>query len=263
MKTNIYYFSGTGNSLTIARSICKKLEDCELIPIVKEMEKKNLKSTTEKVGFIFPLYYAGLPKIVYDFVEKIDLSESNYFFTVIASAGGTIKFSFQQLEKILNSKAQKLHLGFIIAMPTNYIIAYETHSEEQQKMRFEYASKQVEVISEMIKNGEENIDKEILEKDFTRADRFNTKFRERVNESDKSFYVDNNCNSCGMCEEICPTNNIIMIEGKPKWQHKCQQCLACINYCPERSIQFGTETEKMGRYHHPEIKVQDIKAQKN
>ncbi|MFW9825688.1 MAG: EFR1 family ferrodoxin [Candidatus Thorarchaeota archaeon] len=262
MGTTIYFFTGTGNSLKIARSICARLEDCELIPIAKVWKKKNLKSGSEKVGFIFPLYYAGLPKIVYDFVNRIDLSGSSYFFTIIASAGGTIKLSFQQLEKILNSKGKKLHLGHIILMPTNYIIAYETHSEEQQKLRFENASEQIKVISEMIKENKTNINQDILEIDFTRADRFNTKFRERVNESDKSFYADKNCTSCGICQEICPINNIIMIEGEPKWQHGCQQCLACINYCPERSIQFGSETKRTGRYHHPEIEVQDIKNQK-
>ena len=95
-----------------------------------------------------------------------------------------------------------------------------------------------------------------------RLGKLNKSFIEKVNESDKSFYSDNNCTSCGICEKICPVNNIIIIDGKPQWQHKCQQCLACINLCPEKSIQFGTKTLKTQRYHHPEITVQDITNQK-
>ena len=140
MKTTIYYFTGTGNSLKIARGICDRLEDCNLVPIAKVWQEENLAVTSEKVGFIFPLYYSGLPKIVYDFVNKIDLSKSNYFFTVVVSAGGTIKLPFQQLEKILNTKTKKLHLGYIIVMPTNYVIAYDIFSENRQNLLFEIRS---------------------------------------------------------------------------------------------------------------------------
>lgn len=268
MESTIYFFTGTGNSLKIAKDLAEKLDDCELIPIAKIWQNENLKSESEKIGLVFPLYYSGLPKIVYDFVEKIDLSKSSYFFTVIASAGGTIKLPFQQLERILNTKGKKLHLGYIIVMPTNYIIAYEIYSEDRQNLLFEKEIQQVEVISEMIKNEGSNIDQDIHKKKFLiydgkyQADKFNTNFREKVNERDNDFYSDDNCNSCGVCESVCPVNNIIMINGAPEWQHKCQLCLACINYCPEKAIQFGTETLKTQRYHNPEIEIEEISKQK-
>jgi ferredoxin len=268
MKTTIYFFTGTGNSLIIARSICEKLEDCDLIPIAKVWQEEDLITTSEKVGFIFPLYYSGLPKIVYDFVSKIDLSKATYFFTIVVSAGGTTEFPFQQLEKLLNTKAKQLHLGSIIVMPTNYIIAYETTPEERQKLFFEKASQQVENISELIKKEGKNLDPDILKREFLMYDgtyqteKFNANFREKVNARDESFYIDDNCNNCGICEEVCPVNNILLVEGKPQWQHKCQLCLACINYCPERAIQYGDKTKLTQRYHHPEISFQDIKTQK-
>lgn len=262
MKTTIYFFTGTGNSLKIARGISEKLEDCEIVPIAKVWQVENLTTTSEKVGFIFPLYASGLPKIVYDFVNKIDLSKSNYFFTVITSGGGSTKLPLQQLERILNKKAKKLNAGFLIIMPNNYIIGYNTTPENRQKELFKKAFEQVGAISEMVKNKEMNLDLNILEKNLNRDEKFNNKFREIVNESDKSFYIDNKCNGCSICEEVCPVNNIILIEGKPQWQHKCQQCLACINFCPEKSIQFGTHTLKTQRYHHPEITLQDIGNQR-
>ncbi|MHA1931170.1 MAG: EFR1 family ferrodoxin [Promethearchaeota archaeon] len=268
MKTTIYFFTGTGNSLKIARNLTEKLGDCDLVPIAKVWQIENLISTSEKVGFIFPLYYSGLPKIVNDFVNKIDLSKSSYFFTVVVSAGGTTEFPFQQLERILNKKAKKLHLGYIIVMPTNYIIAYKTTPKDRQNLLFEKASQQVDVISEMIKSEGKNLDPDILKREFLlyegkyQTEKFNANFREKVNARDESFYIDDNCTSCGICEEVCPVNNIILVEGEPQWQHKCQLCLACINYCPEKSIQFGTETKNTQRYHHPEITIQDIGNQR-
>ncbi|KKK54774.1 hypothetical protein LCGC14_3081320, partial [marine sediment metagenome] len=263
MKTALYYFSGTGNALQIAKNISVKLEESNLIPIAKVWQDADLKATGEKVGFIFPLYYSGLPKIVYDFVENINLNSADYFFAVVVSGGDvSALLPLQQLERILTSKSKNLNSAFLIRMPNNYIIGYDIHSEQQQKEFFESANEKVEAIFEIVKNSENSLPDNILEKDLNRADRFNTKFREKVNESDKSFYSDDNCNSCGICEEICPVNNIILEDGVPQWQHKCQQCLACINFCPEKSIQFGTQTLKTQRYHNPEITLQDIKTQK-
>jgi ferredoxin len=262
MKTTIYYFTGTGNSLQITKNIRDKLEDCKLIPIAKVWQIKDLAATSEKVGFVFPLYYSGLPKIVYDFANKIDLSSTNYFFAVVISGGDVSELPLQQLERILKTKTKKLNAGFLIPMPNNYIIGYDIHSEQRQKEFFEKAIEHVEALSEIVKNNGGNLNQNILEKNLSRADRFNTKFREHVNESDKSFYADENCSNCGICEDICPVNNIILVEGEPQWQHRCQQCLACINFCPEKSIQFGAQTLKTQRYHHPEITLQDIGNQK-
>ena len=262
MATTIYYFTGTGNSLSVAKLLSEKLEDCELVPIAKIWEENHLMSTNEEVGFIFPLYWSGLPKIVYDFVNKIDLKETNYFFTVITSAGDITELPLQQLQLILKQKDKKLNAGIYITMPNNYIIGYNIHSKERQRQFFERAITQIESFSEIIKDKSENLDNKIFEKDVSRSEKFNKKFRENVYESDKSFTVDDNCSSCGICEQVCPVNNIILIEGKPEWQHKCQQCLACINFCPEKSIQIGTQTVKTGRYHHPEIKLKQIISQK-
>ncbi|MFX1418158.1 MAG: EFR1 family ferrodoxin [Promethearchaeota archaeon] len=262
MRTSIYYFTGTGNSLIIAKELVKKLEETELIPIAKIFESENLEARSQNVGFVFPLYWSGLPKIVYDFISKLDLSYSNYFFTVITSAGDINEFPLKQLNKILKLKSKKLNAGFFITMPSNYIIGSDTHSEEHQKEFFEKANKKVVTISEIVKNRKENLPQDIFEKDLSRSEKFNKNFREEVFESDKSFYANDNCNNCGICEIVCPVNNIILTEGVPQWQHRCQQCLACINFCPEQAIQFGKETLKSNRYHHPDITIEDMKSQK-
>jgi MinD superfamily P-loop ATPase len=89
----------------------------------------------------------------------------------------------------------------------------------------------------------------------------NKNFRENVLKSDKEFYADEKCTSCGDCEHVCPVNNIRIVESKPEWLHHCQQCLACINYCPEKAIQYNSKTLSFGRYHHPEINIEVISQQ--
>ena len=263
MKTTIYYFTGTGNSLKIAKILSEKLNECELIPIAKVWEEDLLVSSTEKVGFVFPLYWAGLPKIVYDFLSKIELTKSDYFFAVVTNAGDINSTPLYQIETILNAKLKALNAGFYIKMPNNYIIGFDVHSEARQKEFFEEAIKNIEIIRKTVEENENNLGKDIFEKRRIKSEKFNKNFRDNVYGSDKSFYAEDTCTSCGICVNICPVNNITLVEGIPQWQHKCQQCLACINFCPEKCIQFGDKTLKTQRYHHPEITIKDIINQKN
>ncbi|HPT69609.1 MAG TPA: hypothetical protein PKW50_05625, partial [Syntrophomonas sp.] len=58
--------------------------------------------------------------------------------------------------------------------------------------------------------------------------------------------------------EVCPSNNIVMEDNKLVWQNHCEQCLACIEWCPQEALQYGKKTPAYKRYHHPEIKVRDL-----
>lgn len=258
MKTTLYYFSGTGNSLKIARDLSERIEESELVPIAKIWQKDHIASTSEKVGLIFPLYYFGLPKIVYDFVNKIELDKTNYLFAVITRGGDLDGVPFEQLEEILRKKSKTLSAGFFIQMPNNYVIVPDITPEEIQKKMFNKAKYIIENITECVKENRKNIEIDVNEKKKKRLERVNNTFRKSVLENDKFFFADDNCNTCGVCEKICPVNNILLVEGKPQWQHKCQQCLACINFCPENSIQYGKQTIGIERYCHPDISVKDL-----
>lgn len=82
----VYYFSGTGNSLTVAKEI--EAQGALVSSIASEMRKsqKNgtpiIKCDADKVGFVFPLYYLGLPKMVHEFLEKLVLTKATYVYMV-------------------------------------------------------------------------------------------------------------------------------------------------------------------------------------
>ncbi len=66
MNSEIYYFTGTGNSLAVARDIALKT-DGKLIPIPSVIDKDIIKTETDAIGIVFPTYYepyGGVPLIV-------------------------------------------------------------------------------------------------------------------------------------------------------------------------------------------------------
>ncbi len=261
MKNSIYYFSGTGNSYSIARELSNSLQDCELIPIARIWKNNRITIKAENVGLIFPLYYWGLPHIVYEFATKLNLDNSTYIYAVVTRAGDVNGIPLIQLEQLLNKKSKKLQAGFFIQMPNNYILGYNVNSEAQNQVLFKRAKSKITEILTYIKEQKGNIKPNLSQQLDPRTNDLNRNFRETVMESDNKFYVDEKCTSCGICEQVCPVNNIKIIEGKPKWLHQCQQCLACINYCPEEAIQYGNKTLTTGRYFHPEVDTKTISLQ--
>jgi ferredoxin len=261
MQTTIYYFSGTGNSLKIAKDLSLILEDCEVVPMARFWQNDHIVTTTEKVGFVFPLHFWGLPLIVHDFIEKLKLHNTSYLFAVVTRSGDYDGIPLIQIERILQPKSKTLSSGFFIRMPNNFILDDIVTPENEQREWFEAANIQIKKITDIIEGS-----KKTLEIDITKTKRgiekTNRSFRENVYVSDKFFRIDENCNKCGICAEVCPVNNILLVQGKPEWIHKCVQCLACINYCPVNSIQYGEKTVGKGQYHHPEITVKELQKQK-
>jgi len=53
VKYDIFYFSGTGNSLSIARDIAERLGDSEIKKIKDPVYSSGV---SENIGLVFPVY---------------------------------------------------------------------------------------------------------------------------------------------------------------------------------------------------------------
>jgi ferredoxin len=58
--------------------------------------------------------------------------------------------------------------------------------------------------------------------------------------ADRLFSVQDTCNRCRVCEQVCPRGNI-QVGNKPQFLHKCEVCYACIHHCPQNAIHLKFE----------------------
>ncbi len=256
MKTHLFYFSATGNSLAVAKDIAAKLPDVQILSIPKVINQ-SIDCNADNLGIIFPVYYLGMPRIVVDFINRMEPDRANYIFA-ICTYGGLAGGTLLQTQKLLNARGLTLNAGFTIKMPGNYLVKYGAYSSEKQKKFFAKEKQKIATIAGMIENQQ---DSAIERNNFIINGIGNMAYRSvfpRFPKLDRNFNVNEKCNHCHTCEKVCPVQNIKMVNEKPNWQGNCEHCLACIQWCPVEAIEYGTQTIERKRYHHPEISAKDL-----
>lgn len=256
MKTTIYYFSGTGNSLYVAKSLKKSILNCDIKSIPKEINNPSLIKKSEKIGFVFPLYAFGPPDLVIKFIKKFDFSNANYIFGII-TRGANSWGGLDQLDKLLKYKSKSLSAGFYVDMPGNYILKHKVCSENKQKELLKMAETEMWAIANIINSNSNKIEKtNIFFRLFSRF--YHLIWLNFLNSKHKKFYCDEKCDYCGLCVDICPVNNIKLEKKTLIWGDKCQLCLSCLHFCPKESIQYGSKTKEKVRYHNPKVTADEM-----
>jgi ferredoxin len=269
MNCEIYYFSGTGYSLSVARDLAKSL-DADLVPVVSTIDQDEISTGADTIGLVFPIYDFKAPGVINDLIGKIKELDRKYIFAV-CTYGVMPLDTMKKLEKVIKTSGGTLSGGFAIKMPHNGLGYNRIPPETRMKM-FGDSRKTTPIISDYVSSGKNGrIEKADL-RDRLRLAVILVKMIPKLVPMLKQaifhgwdslgFYPDDKCNSCGTCERICPMNNISMNGEKPDWGDNCLNCFACLHWCPQQAIQIAKLTKRMERHHHPDVRISDMIEQK-
>ena len=255
MRATIYYFSSTGNSLTIARQIAKEIGDCDIRSMAATLPEGSVGGIGNPIGFVFPVYYNALPRLVARFVRALNILPDTYCFA-FATYGATAADTIGMLDDILKEKGIGLSYGAGARMPGNYIVEYQAFRPATVERLIKNALASADEASKEIAQGV----KKPIRRKLKILSRATSRWMLHKNISgwDKRFQVTDKCTSCGLCSEICPVSNIILVEGHPVWQHHCERCVGCIQWCPAEAIQYGHKTIGRRRYRFPGVSATGI-----
>ena len=267
-SVEICYFSGTGNSLAVARDIAGKL-DAKLMPVVSMMDQESVKVKADTIGFVFPVYDFKPPSIVEDFVHKLEDIDSKYLFAV-CTYGIAPGQSLEYLDKVIKSCGGQLSAGFAVAMPHSGIGSGAVTKAQQESMFEDWRNRLGEICEYINSREEGRIESSqlffaLFQSKVVSMVPLLLRFLKQVllkGTESLAFTASKDCNGCGICEKICSSGNIEMVDDKPVWSDNCASCFACLNWCPKEAISLGDFDANMRNYHHPDVKISDMLRQR-
>jgi ferredoxin len=281
MSVDIFYFSGTGNSLFVARQLRERIPGARLIPIAGLLPLKRHASDAEAVGLVFPVHALSVPIAVIRFVKMLEIDDAAYVFAVETRLG--IVFNgFGYLAGLLAKKRKRLNARFIVNMPSNDVKDehYRVPDREALARNERGVVQQVEGIAAAVGERKDHDEADrsylvghphgrlgnlLLEKTVVSLLHL-SQYLGGVN----YFYHDPKCIGCGVCGRVCLSGKIVMAGDRPVWQkgRLCLMCYACINFCPKEAIQIRdipgikSFSNVVGRYPHPHAASGDIEKEK-
>ena len=252
-KNIIFYFSGTGNSLKVAKDIAKEMQNCEIVSMGSS-KNYDLQAGYETIGFVYPTYFRGEPLKVREFISYLNLkNNSDSYYYAITTCGKYRGNALLHIRDLLKKKKITLNYRAKLDMFSNYVIVYDM-SEMVNERTIDSEEKFVPIMDD-IKNRRANGKKEL--KPFTEIIyRTLIKFAPNM---DRNYNVSDACTGCGICKKVCPVGNIGLDDNnRPIFKHHCEQCVACIQYCPQKTINYKNKTQNRRRYTNPSIKYTDL-----
>lgn len=231
-KRIIFYFTGTGNCLYVARQLGGK--DAELLSIPQLMKHKKFKFEADEIGLVYPIYGHMPPNMVRRFIQKAQL-KADYRFAVLTY--GNRKCSAVEIWDDVSRKAgTKFDYINTIKMVDNWLPNFDIN---EQLLIDKHIPEKLEEISTGIaekKHWHEPVSQEereqhqgFLERSGVNPD---TGF---ILKSEDYFTITNACIGCGACVSVCPHENYKLLSQGVETGGDCDFCFACIQNCPQKS----------------------------
>ena len=239
----IYYFSGAGNSRYVAEFMSEFLHDT--VAFIPEHIPATVPDNGEPIGFVFPVYFWGIPTVVDRFARQLKNEGKHYTYTVLTPSGST-GAAVKMLEKSLGFETDA---NFCVLMPDTYAPLFDCGNRAK--------------IDAILKDVDFDI---CLAVGLVRAratgdfDMHHGKGRLATltmyplyrASTTRRFAVNDACTGCGLCANLCPDKFITIEDGRPVWRKgHCNLCFACLHHCPHFAIQYGRNSRKHGQYTCP------------
>lgn len=243
----VFYFTGTGNSLYVARQLAT--EGTFPLSIAQEVHNADPVYEADEIGFVFPVYFFKAPAIVHEFVERSTF-RADYFFTVAtygAMQGGIVEF--------WDNYTQSLGMPFdyisTLLMRDNYLPFFDM--EEQAGVQKNIPENLQRIVEEV--NSRTRYKGPLSGGSFPggQAEEKNVTFR-----AEDIFAVTDACIGCSICTRVCPHKSWSVF-GQASPGGECERCMACAQNCPQKAITIKTgERNPNARFRNEHITLSDI-----
>lgn len=235
-KTVIALFTGTGNTLYVARFF--KDADIHFIDSILN-GSDELPEKIDRLGIMFPAYYAGIPYPVKRFVEEKlssrDNSDIGYIFALTTNGGSPYSHLYS-FDKLLQKIGLNLSYGATIRMPDVCLKKNTRQLTEMESLAF--ANKMKRKTDKTVEEIESETIRLPKALPFARLAGAIAR-RKNIPAKENNLKIDNDkCTLCGICTHICPADNIEIKSDAVIFGNSCLSCYACYHRCPENALSY-------------------------
>lgn len=244
----IFFFTGTGNSLYIAKRIAEITGDT-LVSMNDRIKRNDIQpiGVDGRLVFVVPTYGWRIPRVVERWIQAVPFTGGGQAWFVM-DCGGEIGNAAKYIRRLCVHK-EFTYMGTAqIVMPENYIAMFHAPGDAEARRIIEQAVPAIDSAAHRIANGEAFPAPRSNPYDRFMSGAVNPLFYRLFVKAD-AFYAGDSCISCGKCAELCPLNNVALKDGKPVWGKTCTHCMACICHCPVEAIEYGKKSVGKPRYH--------------
>jgi ferredoxin len=238
MRTDLFFFSGTGNTSLAARAVAEALRKAghTVRPVAVESADPEGYEPGDLLGIAFPAAAGATYPFVLDFIGRLPSAEGTGAFLVVtmaASAGGVSP----RVREALAAKGYS-PVGLLeVVMPTNFRRERDPGGEDDAVLA--RGMEESRGFAERL--GEDAAEWPEGPGGFTRMVEEAQSLWRELRSRYRLSVAEDRCTGCGECADVCPVDNIVMEDGIPVFGDVCQVCMRCFSGCPEHAILVGGE----------------------
>ena len=235
---HLVYFSGTGGTARVTNCLEQAFLRHNIAVKKTELDAKVHEWVYADLTVLsYPVYACGAPVSVDEWIDRAPDGNGAAVAVMSVSGGGEMTPNtacragvIRKLEK----KGYRVLYESMFVMPANCIARYD---DALSAMLLEAAPAKAEkVVSDILSGKTKRTTpspvNRLIAKVCTVEKHNSARFGKRLKATD-------DCIGCGWCAASCPRGNIIMKDGKPRFDNRCVICLRCVYGCPKKAIQPG------------------------
>lgn len=225
----IFFFSGTGNSLYVAKQFSGNP-----ISIPQEMRKAERDYVADSTGIVCPVYYGEIPGYVQRFLQSSKFQAAYFFF--ILTYGSSPMIAPQFAADYAGKCGIKVDYAATILMVDNYLPYFDMQVEKSMD---KHVTEQIAAALKDVKARKKGIPTPTKSENewYAKVRQFN--LQNPSFNSGSQITMTDKCVGCGVCTRVCPQGNCYLEEGRAQEKgnlrvlHGLHPELSCKRHRPE------------------------------
>ncbi len=247
----IVCFSGTGNSLAVAKELQRCLGDSLMVLSRECLTSKTALSLAPDAGrvvWVAPVYCWGLPKPVVEVMRKADVSAGAEHY-LVCTCGDDVGLAHRRWRKLMARRGWKAASAYSVQMPNTYVFmpGFDVDSPSLAVRKLAAMPERVGHVASRIARGAQGEDDVVTGgipwiKTYVVYPLFMSMYT-----TPRFFSVSDACVGCSKCAADCPMGVIKMSGGRPGWSGDCAMCSRCYHRCPAHAIDYAGMAKHKGQ----------------